>query len=362
TFTASGVGPALLGLFGAIVATGVILIGWRGDRLASPGTIDSPVSREGAFLVNNLLFAAFALVVLLGTVFPLFLQAINGDQVSIGRPYFDAFTLPLSLALLFFMAIAPALPWRKSSEGVLRQRLLVPAWMATLTVVGCVAAGIRGLAPLCAFGLGAFAGASALRQLVLAASAARRHGLPLWRGVVGRANGGMVVHLGVVVIGVGLAAASSFGQSALITLRPGHPVTFDGHRLELVTVRAFSSPSRSGDEAVVRVDHGTFRPAIDVFRGDSQAVATPSVDSGLVDDVYLAAGGGLTPGAHQSATLSVFVQPLVLWLWVGGGLVFGGSLLAAVPGRRRRRPTDPSSILLPELAGREPAVAAGART
>ncbi len=350
SFSASGVGPVLLGFFGVIVAAGVGLIGWRGDRLASPGSIDSPFSREGAFLVNNLLFAAFALVVLLGTVFPLFLQVFNNSAVTIGRPYFDAFSVPLGLALLFFMAVAPALPWRKASERLLRERLAVPAWAGVATIVACVLAGVRGLTPLAAFGLGAFAGAAALRQLTLAAIAAHRHHLGAWRGVVGRANGGMVTHLGVVVIGVALAAASAYGRTARLTLVPHQIVHFDGHVIELMAVRAFSTPSRYGDEAIVRVDHGTFRPAIDIFRGNATPVATPSVDSGFIDDVYLSAGGSLTTGAHPSASLDIFVQPFISWLWVGGAMIGAGALLAAVPGRRRRRSTDPSSLAIPDLA------------
>src|SRR5207302_2797493 len=195
------------GFFGLAVAVSIGLIAWRGDRLRSPGSIDSPVSREGAFLGNNLLFAAFAFVVLLGTVFPLVVEAINGDRISVGRPYFNRMTLPVVVALLFLMAIAPVLPWRKASEEVLRKRLLWPAWAATLTVAGCVASGLRGLAPLAAFGLGAFAAASAVRQLVLSG---RRQG---WRGLLGRANGGMVVHLGVVLIAVAFAASHAYGHS-----------------------------------------------------------------------------------------------------------------------------------------------------
>src|SRR5213078_5411705 len=88
-FTESSVGPLILGFFGLTVGGGVGLIGWRGARLSSPGSIDSPVSREGALLANNVLFAAFAFVVLLGTVFPLLSEAVRGQQVSVGRPYFD---------------------------------------------------------------------------------------------------------------------------------------------------------------------------------------------------------------------------------------------------------------------------------
>src|SRR5439155_25755610 len=146
-FTESGIGPAILAFFAVVVAVSIGLIAWRGDRLRSPGSIDSPVSREGAFLGNNLLFAAFAFVVLLGTVFPLVVEAVNGDRISVGRPYFNRMTLPVVVALLFLMAIAPVLPWRKASEEVLRRRLLWPAWAGTLTVAGCVAAGLRGLAP-----------------------------------------------------------------------------------------------------------------------------------------------------------------------------------------------------------------------
>jgi cytochrome c-type biogenesis protein CcmF len=176
SFTESGIGPTILGFFGLVVGTTIALIAWRGDRLRSPGAIDSPVSREGAFLVNNLLFAAFAFVVLLGTVFPLIAEAINGQRIAVGEPYFNRMVMPIVVALLFLMAVAPVLPWRKASGELLRHRLQWPAWIAVVTVALCVLFGIRGLNPLLAFGLGAFAAASAGRQLVLAT---RRQG---WRG------------------------------------------------------------------------------------------------------------------------------------------------------------------------------------
>ena len=140
-----------------------------------------------------MLFAAFAFVVLLGTVFPLLVEALNDDRISVGAPYFDRMTMPIGLTLLFLMAVAPVLPWRKAS----RRAAAPPAAVAGVDrrrrlVVLAVVLGARGLAPLVAFGLGGFAAGSAVRQIVLAT---RRQG---WRGFVGRANGGMVVHLGVV--------------------------------------------------------------------------------------------------------------------------------------------------------------------
>jgi len=350
SFSSSGVGPALLGLFAAAVTAGVGLIGWRGDRLRSPGSIDSPVSREGAFLVNNLLFAAFAAVVLLGTVFPLVLQALDNQALSIGRPFFDAFTVPIGLALLFFMSVAPALPWRKAAPGVLRARLAVPAWIAALVLVGCVAGGVRGLTPLVAFTLGAFAASVAGRQLVLAARASRRHGTGAWRGVVGRANGGMVVHIGIVLIAVGLTAATSYAHSTELAFRPGQTLRFDGHVLTFEHWSRVVTPSEVAYTAVFRVDGGRFAPGIGSFNGSAEGTDIPAVDSSLVDDVYLSVGNApSSPRPGQGVTVDVYVQPLVLWLWVGGAVTAAGAVLAAIPGRRRR-PTDPSSVALPELA------------
>ncbi|HVC24174.1 MAG TPA: heme lyase CcmF/NrfE family subunit [Acidimicrobiales bacterium] len=350
SFSSSGVGPALIGLFAAAVAAGVGLIGWRGDRLRSPGSIDSPVSREGAFLVNNLLFAAFAAVVLLGTVFPLVVQAIDNQSLSIGRPFFDAFTVPIGIALLFLMSVAPALPWRKAAPGVLRERLAVPAWIAALVLVACVAGGVRGLTPLVAFTLGAFAASVAGRQLVLAARVSRRHGFGAWRGIVGRANGGMVVHIGIVVIAVGLTAATSFAHSTELAFHPGESVRFDGHVLTFERWARIVTANEVAYTAVFLVDGARFAPGIGSFNGSAEGTDIPAVDSSLVDDVYLSVGNApVSPRPGQGVTVDVYVQPLVMWLWAGGAVTASGAVLAAVPGRRRR-PTDPSSAPPPELA------------
>src|SRR6266545_1847593 len=134
-FSESDIGAWLLSFLGLAAATGIGLIAWRGDRLRTPGRIDSPVSREGAFLANNLLFAAFAFVVLLGTVFPLLVEALRDEKLSVGEPYFARMTVPIGLALLFLMAVAPALPWRASSGDVLRRRLLVPAYSGVVAML-----------------------------------------------------------------------------------------------------------------------------------------------------------------------------------------------------------------------------------
>jgi len=359
SFSQSSIGPLLLGFFGVVLFTGVGLIAWRGDRLRSAGGIDSPISREGAFLVNNLLFVGFAFVVLLGTVFPLLYEALNnGTQVGVGSPYFNRFFVPVGLALLFLMAVAPALPWRKSSVEVMRGRLAVPAAIGVLVVVVCVLAGVGGVEPLLAFGLGAFAAASAGRSLMLsvrgAVRAARARGaspgraaLSGWRGFVGRANGGMVVHIGVVVVAVGLAAATSYLHRGTLHLAKGQTTTFAGHTVEFVGTRVVTTPSHQSFQAVLRVDgRGLFYPAVSQFGSGTATVGTPAIDSGLRDDLYLTiANIPQSSGAATSTTVWTFGvvrQPLVMWLWVGAGLIGFGSVLSAIPGRRRR-PTDPVS-------------------
>jgi cytochrome c-type biogenesis protein CcmF len=360
SFTASDIGPELLGFFAAVVTVSVGLLAWRGDRLRSPGLIDSPLSREGAFLANNLLFGAFAFVVLLGTVFPLIAQAIDGSQITVGSPYFNSMTLPIVVCLLFLMAIAPVLPWRKASGELLGRRLLWPAAIAVATLVACVAAGLRGVDPLLAFALGAFAGASALRQLVLAL---RRQG---WRGAVGRANGGMVVHLGIVMIAVAFAASHSFAHSTTLTLRPGQTARFDGHTFTYQGTRTVNTAQRSSIQADVVVDnHRVYRPAVSNYPYQNEAIGTPSVSSTLTRDVYLTLTT-VPGGPSGAASIGVIVEPLVAWLWIGGGVILLGTVLAAWPGRRRRRPTDPVSTPVserPQLAAivddRLPVVSAG---
>ncbi len=351
-FSDSTIGPILLGFFGVIVAVSIGLIAWRGDRLRSPGRIDAPVSREGAFLANNLLFAGFAFVVLLGTVFPLILEAVNGSRISVGAPYFNRMSLPIALALLFLMAMAPVVPWRKASTETLAQRLQWPGWLGTLAIVVAVLLGARGIGPLLAFGMGGFAAGAALRQLVLAT---RRQG---WRGLVGRTNGGMVVHLGVVMIAVAFAASSSYSTQVETTIARGQTVSVGGHTVTYLGHRTIKGGDFTEEQARVRVDGGqVYAPNIRNYVDQSQQTGKPSVDNGLTSTVYLAIVD--LPAGQGPMRLRVIVQPLVVWLWIGGSVIAMGSVLAFFPGSRRRG-TEPVSAPVPDRRRRPtPAVGDG---
>lgn len=335
-FSESTIGPLFLGFFGLTVLVTLGLIAWRGDALRAPGRIDSPVSREGAFLANNVLFTGFAFVVLFGTVFPLIAEVVDDRRVSVGVPYFNRMAGPIGLALLFLMAVAPVLPWRKASTETLSQRLLWPAWFGVGVVVACVAVGVRGLVPLVTFGLGAFAAGAAVRQVVLAT---RRNG---WRGFVGRTNGGMVVHLGVVLVAIGLAGSGSFAEQAEARLAPGETRRVHGHDVTFVQLtESDSDPTRLIRAAEVRVGGSTLSPRLQRFPNASQELGKPAVRYGIGDTVYLALLEG-PRDTDGSVLLRIIVQPLVGWLWAGGAVMVVGTVLSAFPGRRRRG-TEPTS-------------------
>jgi cytochrome c-type biogenesis protein CcmF len=371
-FSESTLGPILISFFFLVVVVGFGLIAWRGDRLRSPGGIDAPLGREGAFLLNNLLFVGFAFVVLLGTLYPLLYEAVTQQQVNVGAPFFNTIAIPFGLTLLFLMAVAPALSWRKINGSVLWHRLSIPAWAGVLTVVLCVIFGRRGFAPLVGFGLGAFAAATAVRALVLSVRATRGHHVGWWRGLVGRTNGGMVVHLGVIVLAMGVIAATAYRQQTELTLAQGQTVRYDGHTFEFIGLKTVTTPSKTSDEALVKVDGGTFTPATTNFGGSLATVGTPAIDSGAFGDVYLTfdqvGGLGTTSGGSivsnlpaGSVVIGVVIEPLVAWLWTGGLLIGVGGLLALVPGTRRRA-TDPVSAPSAMVAGRGPSPEPGPGT
>ena len=354
-FSQSAIGPWLLTFLFVVMFTGVGLIAWRADKLHAPGRIDSPVSREAAFLANNLLFAALAFVVLLGTVFPLLAEAIRGSTLSVGEPYFDRMGAPIGLMLLFLMAIAPALPWRATSVDVLQNRLLLPAIAGVATMLLTIVLWTRDWTTVVAFGLAAFTVTAIVQQTSVAVRARRRADGGGWLRAVGRTYagnprryGGLVVHTGVVAIAVVLAAGGSFGTKQEVRLTRGRSATVGGYRITYVDRRIHRSAQKNVVSVDLRVTHGgddlgTYAPAISTFPSSTTGIGTPSVRTGVLEDVYLT----LVSSPNQSGRITVGVQtqPLTLWLWIGGALMALGTIIALAPRVRRR--VDVERIVTP---------------
>jgi cytochrome c-type biogenesis protein CcmF len=337
-FTNSGIGPMLLGFFALIVAVSVGLIGWRGDRLRAPGRIDSALSREAAFFANNVLFSVFAFVVLLGTVFPLLIEAVRGQQISVGEPYFDRMATPIGLCLLSLMAVAPVLPWRSTNVETLGKRLFWPGVGAFGAAILALAVGATGIVPMIGFILGGFASGSAARQLLLAM---RRHG---WRGLFGRVNGGMVVHLGTIIVAVALTAAGSYERRGEFEVLPGESAVVGGHTVTYIDSQLRDTPVGAQTRFAIDIDGQVHHPAVTRYDDRGQVIGTPSVKISPFGDVYVSVPG--VPDAQNAAiTMRVVVLPLVSWLWFGGIVMVLGTFFAFVPGVRR--PTDPTSAAPP---------------
>ena len=183
--------------------------------------------------------------------------------------------------------------------------------------------------------------------------ATRRQG---WRGFVGRTNGGMIVHLGVIVIAVALVTSNAYTRSQTMTLVVGEEQTYGGHTFELEGLRLEEDARVRSVVADVRVDgERVYAPKNTTYLQMGTQVPTPSVRTGVTGDIYLTLGRDADPTATEAA-VTVSLKPLVLWLWIGGAIMALGTLLAAFPGRLRRRPTDPTSARVPdaERIGRQP--------
>ncbi|MEI7547079.1 MAG: cytochrome c-type biogenesis CcmF C-terminal domain-containing protein, partial [Actinomycetota bacterium] len=197
------------------------------------------------------------------------------------------------------------------------------------------------VAPLLAFGFAGFAGGASLRQLVLAT---RRQG---YRGLMGRTNGGMVVHLGVIMVAVALAASNSYTRTGEFIVQKGQSVSFAGHTFTVNDVYDFTTPRAVGIKADISIDGGqAYAPAISKYTAFGMDVATPSVKTSFTKDIYLTLESGSKPSSG-TAKIKVFIKPMVVWMWIGGMLCAFGCVLAAFPGRFRRRPTDAVSAPVP---------------
>jgi len=323
------VGPSLLVFIGVALAVSLGLLVWRGERLRSDGLLDAPVCRESAFLLNNLMLVGLTLTVLVGTLFPLFVEAWNGTRLSVGEPYFNATAVPIGLALLFLMGVGPALPWRKASFGVVRRRLLVPAVFALVLALVLLAAGVRKPAALAAVALGGFVIAQALWD---AARLARRGSLARNR----RRIGGQIVHIGVALVAIGIAVSSSYQVERQRTLSPGQTMRVGSTSVRFDGLTRTTEPRRDVLRASLLVDgRDRLEPTLNLYRNQQNATASPAVRASAGTDVYAVLVQGAQDGS--AATIRVFLNPLVTWLWFGAGVILLGAAVAAAPTGRFAR-------------------------
>ena len=314
------------------VSFGIFLA--RGRYQEVEESVTSLVSREALFVWNNVTFTVAAACVLLGTLYPLALDALSGAKITVGAPYFNAVMVPIFLAVLLLMAIAPLVPWRKANLERLRSRLLIPVIMAVLGGVAMMlfAWPVHWTGPvaaaLIAFVLGTIATdyARAVRQRRVQHP---NEGLPraLWSTVAGnrRHYGGMLVHFGIVIIAIGLTGSGLFRQEKSVVMSPGDIVEIGSERLQFDGVRLLQ-----GTNYFSRQGHFTLldRKAVVLPERRSYPVQQmPTTESGIHStpwrDVYVVIADPVEGSAGKWG-VHVYLNPLIQWIWAGGVVVLLG--------------------------------------
>jgi cytochrome c-type biogenesis protein CcmF len=349
SFTQSAIGPTIFVFLVLALAWSIALLALRIDRLAAEGTIEPTLGRDSLFLVNNLLFVLFTFTVLLGTVFPLLVEALRGVQMSVGRPYFDRMAVPLGIALLLLMGVGPALPWGRATPQQVRQALMPPLAGAALTAAVAAALGVRRPWTLVALAFGGYTLQVTLRELWLPLARRRRaHGDSLGRAIVeagllrGRRRlGSYLVHAGAAVVIVAIAVSSTMGTSREAQLRVGEKTEVGAYTLTFLAVDQVSEPHREAVVARVGVSRdgrelGVLLPRMNQYERQREPIGTPAVRSSLFEDLYLSVMN-IDP-ASGSLGLLAMVNPMVGWIWAATALMALGSLVALVPSRADTRP------------------------
>jgi cytochrome c-type biogenesis protein CcmF len=357
-FGESTLGPFFLGFIALILAGSVALIVSRLPLLRSQHSLESYVSREAVFLFNNLLLVGMAFAVFWGTMFPILSEAARGERITVGQGYFDQVAVPIGIALLVLTGVGPLIAWRKASPAQLRRRFAVPVAVALASVVPLALLTDLLESPTAAAVVvaGVFVSACVLGEFLRGTRVRHALGGVSWPGalvsMVGRNRrryGGYLVHLGIVVLFIGLAGSRGFATEADIAIAQGERADVAGYTL--VNEGARQSASEHKDTVAVRV--GVFRgdekiatmtPGVDIFAVDGTRSSAVAIDSSPSRDLYLVLAELTDDGV---ARLSVFVNPLVVWLWAAGIVIVLGGLLAAWPG--------------PPAARREPAASPAAR-
>ena len=349
-FSKTALGPAFFAFIGFTFLGSVTILYLRWDTLKSEHSLESFISREAAFVLQNMLFLAVTFAVFWGTVFPLISELVTGTKITVGPPYFQRVTGPLFFVLVLLMGVAPLLAWRKQAAKALGKAIWIP--FAASIAITAIWGFIHRMHPASIFGLW-------LVTLTLSAIVAE-----FWKGVqarhatrgenpftalfnlIGRNHrryGGYIIHLGVVMIALGIIGDAYFKQETQGTVSQGEVVSIGDYQLEFKELLGYpGSDGRDIVEAVMALSQNgkpirEINPRRDYFVVQEQPVSVPGVYSTPGVDVYVLLIGWDTTGT--SATFKVYINPLINWVWIGGIVMILGTIIATWNNSARREVT-----------------------
>ena len=344
-FSSGPVGSLFLAFLAFILLGSFGLLAYRSDQLKGQPMLDSPVSRESAFLLNNVVLVSALFTIFLGTIFPLLSEAVVGVQVSVGAPYFNSVIVPLFLLLVFLMGVGPMIAWRKASWDNLRRNFLWPCVASLMVALVLFIWRVQSFLPLLGFTLSAFVVFSILLDTAMLVRARRRiagEGTFRALGTLVRKNqrryGGLVVHLGVVLIIMGIGTSMSYSVEREATLQRGQDLSAGPYRVRFDGLKGSQQPTHFRVEGAFRVfnnghDLGTLSPALKFFPNQKSPVGKAVHRSTFSDDLYVILSG-FSEIEQNQATLKLLVRPLVSWIWFGGFVIALGTLVSIWPIRR----------------------------
>jgi cytochrome c-type biogenesis protein CcmF len=342
-FAQSSIGPMFFGFIGLTFTISLSLLLHRWSSLKSEGQMTSLLSREALFLLNNLLFVGILIVCFWGVIFPLISELVTGQKVTVGPPFYERATGPLFAGLLLLMGVAPLAAWRHSTAKTLGKAMWKPFAFSVVVIIVVIAGGIRNWAALLGFWLVAFVISVTLYEFWRGAVARHRRSgeilpLALWRlaGRNRRRYGGYVIHLGVVLMAMGIIGSQMFQTQTQGTLSQGQELKIDQYTLRFDSLAVFdTADGRNVARAVVSVFKngnyvGELHPRRDYYYASQQPMTIPGVRSTMEDDFYVLLVDW-QPVTTQSATFKIYHNPLVNWVWTGGLIFILGTLIAAWP-------------------------------
>jgi len=323
SFTQSAIGPTLLVFLAAALLFTVALLSFRIDRLESEGRIEGVATREAMFVINNLVFVLLTFTVLIGTVFPLIVEAVSGKQMSVGRPYFDSMVVPAGVALLFILGIGPALPWGRSTREQMRKALLPPLIGAALLVAIGLLAGVRNAWTLVTLAFGGYAAWVTIVQI------GRGH---ILRGR--RRFASYIVHAAVIVVLIAVAVSSSMRETTELHFTSGQTQRASGYDVKFLGVFQQQeahrssligrfSVSRDGKEVTL------LEPRMNQYEMMREPIGTPDVYTTARGDFYMSLSN-IDP-ATQTASITVYSSPLIVWIWIAVIVMALGALFGLRP-------------------------------
>jgi cytochrome c-type biogenesis protein CcmF len=330
-----------------VLTASLLLLVYRLPHLKSRNQLDSLLSRESTFLYNNLLFVGIAFTVFWGTLFPIISEAVRGVKMTVGPPFFNAVITPVGLALLFLTGLCPLVGWRRSSLMKFTKKFLYPFLLSLVGAVVLLLSGIRSLYPLITFTLCIFVVVVLFAEFLNGTRA--RHALSgegyltaFWNLFARnkRRYGGYVIHFGIILIFMGIGG-SAFNTEKQITLNKGESSSIKDYTLRYEALSNY--PSAQKDRVVATLtlfndNHkvGILSPEKSLYKGQGQPTTEVAIHSTLKEDLYVILAGH----DKDTATFKILLNPLVIWLWIGGGIMALGTVIVMLPNRRKKSETE----------------------